>query len=126
MMSLWPTVMVPDFGARCIEVYGKCIAKQLKTQHLNVVWPLMKKCLDIIKEHTSEDRLMLHEFICYWSPNTKHDYRHHNLQGSTRLSRIKVLICKWIVLWDCYKICILSSLASFYFDQRLFYTVWQG
>lgn len=29
--------MVPDFGARCIEVYGKCIAKQIKTQHLNVV-----------------------------------------------------------------------------------------
>lgn len=44
--------LVPDFNASSIEVYGKCMENHTETQ------PLIKTCLDKMKEDSSENRLM--------------------------------------------------------------------
>ena len=50
---------------------GAALMSGLKTPQIFVVWPLMKKCLNGIKEHTSENRLMT-------------DFYKWALQGSSR------------------------------------------
>lgn len=45
--------LVSDCGVSCIEAYGRFLVKHIKTQHLYVIWLLMKK----MREHTSERRL---------------------------------------------------------------------
>lgn len=44
--------LAPDFGASSVEAYGRCTEKHAKTQHLYIISPLMKKCLNQMKEHT--------------------------------------------------------------------------
>lgn len=49
--------LVPDCGAGCVEVSGRYIEKHSKTQHTHVIWLLMNKRPQKIKEPTSETRL---------------------------------------------------------------------
>lgn len=48
--------MLSLLGARLfassLEVHGRCIKKHTKTQHSYSISPLIKKCLDQMKEHT--------------------------------------------------------------------------
>ena len=44
----------PECGDSCIGVYDRNIKKQTKTWLIYVVWLPMKKCLQKVKEHTSE------------------------------------------------------------------------
>lgn len=55
--------LVPDCGFSCIEVYGKCMEKHTKTWHIDVVWPLIRKCLQKMKGYTPERRLRTDVFI---------------------------------------------------------------
>ena len=48
---------MPDCGVSCIEVYGRFTENHIKAQYIYVMWLLMKKCLQRMKEQTSQRRL---------------------------------------------------------------------
>lgn len=50
---------VQECGVSCIKLYGRCTKKNTKIQHISVVWLLMKKCHQKMKEDTSESRLTI-------------------------------------------------------------------
>lgn len=56
----------PDCGESCIVVNGRCIEKHSLTQQIYFAWLLMQKCLQKMKDHTSESRFTTDLFFLFF------------------------------------------------------------